>query len=168
MVKKPIVPPVSISGDELARLLRIVAVGAAVKDAELTAAKRALPAGTSHEVEVTHKIRATVQVGQPTPASTYTIQPACHLRHAAIFVEVLRRLDVTPRQLKEKLRAIVRAGVDRDYDAAPGNQELINAFNQVESEAAGTMTPGIGRSPGRAAPVSVQVISQEILSGAAA
>lgn len=152
--------------NDLERNLQLVTIGGAIKEAELTKAKRSLPAGTSYEVEVTVKIKAIVQIGQPTPASTYPISPSCNLGTREVFAEVLRRLDVTPAKLKSMLRAIVKG--NKDITADPDNIDLLNALNQVESDAVLTMPIGEGRSPGRAAPVSSQIISLEFLPRTAA
>ncbi len=132
-----------------------VAIACVIKDTEVSNLKKTLPRGQTIDVDVTARIKGVVQIGMDTPGSAGKKPQTVNLRNADIISEVLRRLKVTPADLRKQLRAIVRSGHDKPYHQNEPNAELLSVFDNVEQDTSSKLPLVPYTTSGRAASVSV-------------
>lgn len=148
----------AVSAHEMTELAQLVAMGTAVKPKPLTEAKHKLPDQSSHPVDFTVRIRGIVTKGLGELASNGSAPATVELFTQSHVSEVLRRLKVTPAQLRRALRAsTAKNGHAVQYSAEPENAALLAVFQEVAAEVAHTLPAVPWANPGRAAAVRSEV-----------
>ncbi|MEM1213703.1 MAG: hypothetical protein AAGI68_15555 [Planctomycetota bacterium] len=90
------------------QLIREAAIAGVVAPKDVTAAKRGLPQGQTFQVEETILIRGVMVKGIDTPEAEGTKPAEVDPFQAHVVAEVLRRLKVTPAQLRRAIRAALK------------------------------------------------------------
>jgi len=128
--------------------VELVALGGAVKDKALTAAKARLADGSAHQVDFTVRINGSVQKGTRTADATVEVTPTVNLRTPAHFCAVLRALGIGAKRFAAALVALQAVTPDAELE------ELIAA---EEARRAAKLPRTVQTTPGRAGTVQTQV-----------
>lgn len=144
-----------------AEAARLCAIAGAVKAKLAGDAKAALPESSTHLVDSTFRIRGSVSKGASEPESTGESRPSVNLFDRGVMLDVLRRLKVTPQQLRTAVRAsikpIERAGDLSQLGQGVIAQDLAAVIEQAQAELCGRLPAEPWKRPGRAGSVHVTV-----------
>ena len=136
----------------------IVALATAIKDKQVTEAKKALPDGSAHSVDLTVRIQGSVQKGTSTPAGTVTIQPAVSLRSPSVMFALLRQLGIGAKRLLSALAVLPAT------DKLTGDAEFEQIVADEEAKRAQLLPPVTQATAGRNGTVNSQVAATKLLT----
>jgi hypothetical protein len=141
--------------------VQLCALGGAVKSKQLTDAKASLAEGSTHAVDFVARIRGNVTKAISEPPSTGTAPAQADLFQRGVMLDLLRRLKVTPQQVRTALRAATKPIEESGQLSTLGQgviaQDLAAAIEQVQEELSGRLPAQPWNRPGRAGAVTSQI-----------
>ncbi len=151
---------------DILQAVRLAAIAGAVKDRAAGEAKKLIPDGSSHQVDVSVRIRGVVTKGLSEPPTSGQAAVQVDLFRRGVMLDVMRRLKIVPAQLRAALRAATKHIDDASQLDQLGQgviaQYLASVFEQVTTETAGRLPAQTWNRPGRAGPVRVDVTVEPI------
>jgi hypothetical protein len=111
----------------------VVALAYSVKGKELDLAKSTIADGSNHQVDVTIRIRGSIQRGTGKPAGEMEVPQSVNLETTAAFCKVLRLLKIGKVRLQAALRQV-------SNDVGP-DEELRDVFVAESKERSSRLDP---------------------------
>ncbi|MEM1212982.1 MAG: hypothetical protein AAGI68_11880 [Planctomycetota bacterium] len=119
---------------------QLVALGGLPKPKELAAAKKALADGSSHQVDFVVRVSGTVTKDHGTPGNEGTEAAKVDLFQRPVIADAMRRLKITPGQLRKALKASTKFYNDGQA-STPEGEKLLAVIDEESCTLAEAMPP---------------------------
>lgn len=129
-----------------------IALACVVPSTEVTALKRSMPDGSDRKVDFTAHISGWIHKGKGKPRMTATKPAVVDPLTLVVVADLLRRLKVSPAQLRRSLAAAVRLH-DQDITDHPELDDLAAVISDAAETHAATLDPIPVTTNAKAGPV---------------
>lgn len=136
--------------------VEMVALAGAVKDKQLTDAKRSLPDGFAEQVDFSVHITGAIQKGTGSPEATVTRPATVSLMSMVAFCAALRILKITPKRLRVALSQLPPVNLLKP------DSELAAVFDEAAAEQASALPPVTSTTPATSGRVQSQITAERL------
>ncbi len=131
-----------------------IAIAGAFKGKQLEKDKATLVEGCSHDVDITVRLKGSVQKAKGTPGGSWSVQPTVNLRSWPVLCAMFKLLGIGAKRL-------AKAAADVKVDATADTE--LEAIIVAEESARAAKLPALtGTSAGTAGAVQSQVLTTKI------